>query len=812
MIQASLLLVASALGALALFVWRANRRNGTNKRFAILALTIGLWVLGVAALQTGSHLDFWARFTFGAASFIPPAFVAFMQAYPVHAAPLPRGLLPLTITCGTTLAILAGSTDLVVYDTRLLDGVLVRKSGALYPVFAGYFVIVWCIALTDLFLKWRNARGLGRAQIQYLGAGIITATAGGIGLNLIVPLTTGLSTYSWVGPYFTLGFLALVAHAIIRHRLMDLRLVVHRGLTVAIAVLLSLIPVGALLLVVWPRLFAYMRPDEVLVAFLASVVVALLIPLTRDAARRILDRYVYRTHANYQRTVRDASSILTKVLDLKRLLDFIARTVARSTEAEGAAVYLRNEADFGCAIATRRHDGAHFDAPEMAMREVVEALERLKEPLVTDEIVRAAATTAERELADQLTLANWSLVLPVISDSGVIALIAVGPKLSGDPFYPQDLDLLMTLANQAGIAIKNARLYAQVVLANEYIENIVATIESGVVAITSAGRIAMFNRAAERLTGLTAETVKGQSIEIVQACLSEPLLATVSDGEARTNPESELVGGDARRPVMCTTSPLRDPDGVVLGAVTVFSDLTALKELETERRRAERLAYFEVLASGIAHEIKNPLVGIKTFTQLVPRRRNDARFIDEFTRVVGREIERMERLLERLGALSRPGRRSQFPLDVRAPIAQAVEAMQPTFDEKGITLRVALGDAASLVLGAHAELEQLFLNLVMNAHEATPPGGSVQIDVTHDAQRVTISVADTGPGIAPELVERVFDPFFSTKQRGSGLGLAICAGIAQTHGARLQAVNSPEGGAVFSVEFPMAPQPARVDA
>jgi PAS domain S-box-containing protein len=810
--QVSLLLVASALGALALFVWRANRRTQTNTRFAILAVAISMWVVGVAGLQTGFHLEFWARFTFAAASLIPPAFLAFMQAYPVHAAALPARLLNVTVISGGMLALLAASTDLVVYDTRIVEDALARKSGPLYPVFAAYFVVVWCVALANLFAKWRNARGLARAQIQYLGAGIVTATAGGIGINLLLPLATGFSTYSWVGPYFTLGFLALVAHAIIRHRLMDLRLVVHRGLTVVFAVLFSLIPVGALLLLLWPRIFAHMRRDEVVVALLGSIAVALLIAPTRDAARRILDRYVYRTQANYQRTVRDASSVLTKVLDLKRLLNFITETVVRSTEAEGAAVYLRGESDFGCAIATRRHDGSHFDAPETARPEVVAALERLKEPLVTDEIVRAAATPAEREVAEQLTQANWSLVLPVISDSGVIALIAVGPKLSGDPFYPQDLDLLMTLANQAGIAIKNARLYAQVVLANEYIENIVATIESGVLAITSAGRVAMFNRAAERLTGLTADAVRGQPIEVVQACLSEPLLATVADGQARTNPESELVAGDARRPVMCTTSPVRDSDGVVQGAVAVFSDLTALKELENERRRAERLAYFEVLASGIAHEIKNPLVGIKTFTQLVPRRRADDRFIDEFTRVVGREIDRMERLLERLEALSRPGRRPQYPLDVRAPIAQAVEAMQPTFDEKGVTVSTALGQAASLVLGHHGELEQLFLNLVMNAHAATPPGGTVHVDVTHDAQRIIVNISDTGPGIAPELVERVFDPFFSTKQRGSGLGLAICAGIAQTHGARLRAANRPGGGAVFSVEFAMAPQPAKVDA
>jgi signal transduction histidine kinase len=171
----------------------------------------------------------------------------------------------------------------------------------------------------------------------------------------------------------------------------------------------------------------------------------------------------------------------------------------------------------------------------------------------------------------------------------------------------------------------------------------------------------------------------------------------------------------------------------------------------------------------------------------------------------------MERLLERLGTLSRPGRRPQYPLDLRAPIAEALEVMQATFDEKGIEITATVGDAACFVLGHHGELEQLFLNLVMNAHEATPPGGTVHVEIGHDAQHVTVSVADTGPGIAPEIVERVFDPFFSTKQRGSGLGLAICAGIAQTHGARLRATNRPGGGAVFVVEFPVAPQPAKVD-
>ena len=113
-------------------------------------------------------------------------------------------------------------------------------------------------------------------------------------------------------------------------------------------------------------------------------------------------------------------------------------------------------------------------------------------------------------------------------------------------------------------------------------------------------------------------------------------------------------GASETRPVICTTSPLREPAGAVLGAVAVFSDLTPVKELEAARRRAERLAYFELLASGIAHEIKNPLVSIKTFAQLLPRRRHDDRFVEDFGRIADREIGRMEQLLERLRRLARP--------------------------------------------------------------------------------------------------------------------------------------------------------------
>src|SRR5438094_4292723 len=164
--------------------------------------------------------------------------------------------------------------------------------------------------------------------------------------------------------------------------------------------------------------------------------------------------------------------------------------------------------------------------------------------------MRERPTEERLQLPHDLMLLNWSLVLPLISEDTVIGLMAVGPKRSGDPCYPRDLDRLMTLASQAGVAVKNAQLYAQVVLANEYINRIVATIESGVVAIDAAGQIALFNRAAAQLTGLPAAETLDQPVTVLPACLSDALQGSVAAARVATRPDAELADVAATRPIL----------------------------------------------------------------------------------------------------------------------------------------------------------------------------------------------------------------------------------------------------------------------
>jgi N-terminal 7TM region of histidine kinase len=234
--QIALFSLSAVLLALAIFVWRAKPQQAFNRWFACQTFFLASWVCGIGGLQGGTHLDAWGRFTFASAGLISAAFLGFTQCYPTPSRWPSTQLVWGILLVGTALATLSLTTSLVVYDNILTPRGLVRKSGPLFPVFAVYVIATWLTAFGVVINKWRRARGLARAQLQYLGTGVIIAATGGIGINLLLPLITGHSTYSWLGPYFSFVYVVLVAHAIIRHSLLDLRPVINRGITYALTV------------------------------------------------------------------------------------------------------------------------------------------------------------------------------------------------------------------------------------------------------------------------------------------------------------------------------------------------------------------------------------------------------------------------------------------------------------------------------------------------------------------------------------------------------------------------------------------------
>jgi len=291
MIQFTLTCVALLHVILGFIVLRAQRRNLVNQAFAAQSFVFGGWVFAIASIQSVDTLATRHGFAFAFASLIPIAFLLFSSCYPTMTAWSSPFYVRALFTLGSAFMALSLVTDLIVYDVQIGPSGLSRKAGPLYPVFALYFITTWCVGLGVFVKKWCAARGLVRAQFNYLGVGVIGGFTGGICANLIFPLVTGEATYNWLGPYFSLVYVGFVAHAIIRHRLMDLRLFIHRGLTIAIATVLSALPVGLLLVVLWPRLLTSLDSSELAILLVSIGAATILIPLMRDAASELLDRY-----------------------------------------------------------------------------------------------------------------------------------------------------------------------------------------------------------------------------------------------------------------------------------------------------------------------------------------------------------------------------------------------------------------------------------------------------------------------------------------------------------------------------------------
>jgi len=659
--------------------------------------------------------------------------------------------------------------------------------------------------------KLRLLRGIPAIQVRYLFLGSLIAAIGGTVTNLLIPLVFGTSRFHQYGPLFSLVMVAMIAHAIIRHRLMDIRVVIRKSVVYVAAFVVA----GTLLtgLIVSSNSLFPEEPWRLGREIFLSLVVAALFHPLKSRMQHAFDRYLYRESYDYQRTIREASRVMTTMLDLRSLLTYVSDVIGRTIRPEIVSIYLRDRQGSGYRPMLTRILAEIVVAkqPDLIAADsaLVTGLYRDQTHLLRDDLRRHDLDQETRAALEELVRLGGDLALPLLKEDQVTGFVLLGPKRSGDPYFSEDLNLLSTLASQAAIAVTNAQLYAEVVLVNEYVQNILKTMESGVIAVSVEGKVTLFNSEAERMTRLAASDVRSGPVERLPRALADLIRVTIADGIPRLQVERTLAETDGREiPVVCSTSSFTDAQGNILGAVLVFSDLTRIKELESEKRRAERLASFEAITRGIAHEIKNPLVAIKTFAQLLPMKFADKDFRENFSRVAVREIERIDGLVERLRVLAAPSK-PLHPLDLREPIEETLELLRGQLEERRISVARLYDEVVPAVLGDHAQLKQLFLNLFLNAIEAIEPGGALTIRLnTHgeaDTSTLLVEVVDTGCGIPEALLDKVFDPFFSTKSRGTGLGLAICRGIADAHRATVRAENTLGApGTTISLTFPVS--------
>lgn len=351
-------------------------------------------------------------------------------------------------------------------------------------------------------------------------------------------------------------------------------------------------------------------------------------------------------------------------------------------------------------------------------------------------------------------------------------------------------------------------------------EQILSNLDDGVVTVEIDGTIGFFNEAAEMLTETSAAATVGQPLE--QIFKREPWLLDLVKKTRPPRQESARGEGDfvtrwgRKTPVSVTASPLQDRQGLFLGTIMLLRDDKHRKVLEEDLKRTDRLALMGTLAAGLAHEIKNPLGGIKGAAQLLRRTGRGDPSVAEFTDIMIREVDRVNQLIEQLLDLSRPADLDLAPVNIHEILDSVLLLEGQTVSAKEIQLRKRFDPSLPPVRADRAQLTQVFLNLVKNAFQAMGQSGALTVttrletdyrvrDQNQASNRfIWVEIADQGAGIRDEDLPQIFSPFFTTKTGGTGLGLAICYRIINEHGGTIR-VESAEGkGSTFKVSLMVA--------
>lgn len=807
-----LLTIGLLNGIIGSYVLQKNSKALPNRAFALFAFSVAAWTVSIALTHNlNAASTFLARTTFSSASLMVFALLVTFRTFPSEAA-LEWDWSLLLFGCGAAVLSTLSFTPLIVSSASLSSTGLNISYGTLHRIFGLYIYSCFGFSCLILLRKYRASTGLARLQFKYLLLGLLVPGLGVTFTNLLIPLVLGTSRLGQYGPYFALIFLGSTAHALIRYRLMDIRLVLQRSATFVLALLASvLVLVGALLLLL-VLVPLEIQPHQILLALAGSVAIGTFFPFLQRLFGALLDRYVYRGATNFQRALRDTSRAVAAILDFDNLSRYTTFTTGQLVHSERAALYITDGASLRlCHEYTNLAASSTPSSPHVSTdSHLITFLETAREPIVAEEVPTRFPGDSGELLTAELARYHWALVLPIYSENHLQGFIAVGPKLSGDPFFENELEFLSILTNQVGVAVRNAQLYQQVVLVNEYVDNILSTMDSGVIAVGAAGDVSLFNPAAERLTGLQSASILNQPYTTLPPPLASPLRDTLDHESSRSQFETAINGPDGVSiPLVCSTATLRRRDGSTHGALIVFSDLSRLKDLEREKTRVERLASFGALASGVAHEIKNPLVAIRTFAELLPERFSETDFRDDFSKVVISEIDRIDDLVGRLRGLAVPSLQRAGAVDIREPIIETLALLRGKLEQTQTVVHRDLPDEAVFVAVDAAQLKQLFLNLLLNAIEAMGAGGELTIRIcrgnTLNAASVVVEVQDNGPGIPDSIRSNIFDPFFTTKPRGSGLGLTICRGITDAHRGTIRVESaSDRPGTTIVVEFPAA--------
>jgi len=820
--QIIILIALTGNSSLGLFVLLSNPKRMVNICFFTLTVFMMLWLGSMFACslqQPDTAVLYWVRQTSSFAALIP------LGVFLVHLAiinptlTITQTLIRLRywlIACLSVVALCHSSVFVLsARSVSASEMVPPTKYGWGFVLFMAFFVVV-IVALSAGF--WRAAKrnsGVQRAEIQFLQMGCTASFLAGIVLLIIAELIQNQELSRFV-PLSVLALDGFVAYGIATQRIMAVPAVLQRILAYMLMIIYL---TGLYVLCEWVgrSLFLWMVSDA---TYLSHLLAALVVAFSVVPAHGWMQAVSHRLFA------------AAKLLDVNIVLEQAAQMFQEvSTEANLMEKFSELiETSFGATNVVLLRPDSHniyiqsypvesggnpviFEAGSF----LVHLLAEEHEAFTADTLQRMRPTSLVTGALEEMDRFNIALAIGSFMRKEMKAVLLLSQKRSGKIYDLRDQRALQLLCDQLAVALENANLYTTVQNGKIYNEILLDSLTSGIVAVNSDRNITVFNQRAQRQTGLAESAVVYKPMTVLPPALVECLETVLNTQAGFRDRDMCIVLGDEEIPIRVSGSIFRSHTGSLLGALLAFNDMTVLKKMEEQIRRTDRLSSIGTLSAGMAHEIKNPLVTIKTFTQLLPQQYSDTEFRHTFFDLVGQEVKRIDTIVNRLLNFARPAKAALKPVSLHEVIENSLRLVEQQLAQHEIILERHL-DARCHIVEADAEqLNQTFINFFLNAVHAMHKGGTLKVctsiikrspDTQHvgsspDCDRIQVDVQDTGCGIMPEDLSKIFDPFFTTKEDGVGLGLSVSHGIIQEHGGTIDVESEKGTGTVFHVQFPV---------
>jgi PAS domain S-box-containing protein len=680
-----------------------------------------------------------------------------------------------------------------------------------------YLAAYFAAAAGVLWHSYRHAETpILRQQMKWVTRGTILAIAPFTLLYaipyLLAPvaaptLATKLSVLSLIFLPLTFGY------AIVRYRLMDVDIIFKRGMayTLATAAIVAVYfgAVAAAAEIIHARIPSAGTAGLII----AIIITALLFDPLKNLIQERIDRLFYRTRYDYRRTLVEFGRDLNSETDLDKMLSAVVDRLSSTLMVDKLAIFLAGDTP-GQLTLSKSFGIAHTQDLDLRFLSL-ERSEMKAGHLFFDNTRQALRETPSA----QCTIAQLELnyYIPCTVQNRLVAVLGLGKTMQGDFLSSEDVQLLETLAGYIGIAIQNAQLYAsleQKALAYERLkdfnENIVESISVGVLAVDLNDHVESWNSQMEVMYALPRSQALGRAISDVLPPALVQEFYRVRQNPGIHNLYKFRLGtpaGDTRI-ANIAIAPLLARNFSVIGTIFIVDDITHRIELESQLSQAEKMSSIGLLAAGVAHEVNTPLAVISSYAQMLSKQLRGDQKNSELLEKITKQTFRASEIVNNLLNFSRTSGAEFAEIDVNRVIQETLALLEHQFKSAKVKVQRDAEEVPS-IYGNAGKLQQVFLNLFLNAKDAMPQGGTLTVR-TSNGNGVHIMVADTGSGIAQEHIDRIYDPFFTTKtangagdRRGTGLGLSVTYGIIQEHAGKIRVESKPGEGTAFHLEFPI---------